>query len=310
MELRQLEYLVAVVDEASFTRAAERLHVAQPGVSAQIRQLEREFGQELLDRSARTVRPTQAGEAVLRYAREALGAAAGARLAVDELSGLVRGQVVVGMVVACSSVDLADLLAEYHCDHPGVEIALSEADSDDLIEGLLTGRLDMAFVGLGADDPPGLEVLVIADEPIYAAVSKIDALAGQESIELAALLDRPLMSLPRGTGLRSVLEDACARAGLKPRIALEATNLGLLAQLAGRGLGVAILPESVALSQPDTLHPVAIMPPMRGRVALAWRTDGPVSPAARALIGRARKSLGAVAGTAEGPVVPSQEPAA
>src|ERR1035437_5789009 len=98
MELRQLEYFVAVAEEASLTSADARLHVAQPGVSAQIRQLERELGQELLDRSARTVRPPEAGAAVLVSAREALGAASGARLAVDELSGLIRGHVAVGMV--------------------------------------------------------------------------------------------------------------------------------------------------------------------------------------------------------------------
>ncbi|KOG56021.1 LysR family transcriptional regulator, partial [Streptomyces varsoviensis] len=80
MELRQLEYLVAVVEEASFTKAAARLHVAQPGVSAQVRQLERELGQSLLDRSGRTVRPTEAGAAVLPYARAALAAVDGARL--------------------------------------------------------------------------------------------------------------------------------------------------------------------------------------------------------------------------------------
>jgi len=306
MELRQLEYFVTVVDQASFTRAAEELHVAQPGVSAQIRQLEREFGQELLDRSGRTVRPTQAGEAVLRYAREALGAADGARHAVDELSGMVRGRVAVGMVVACSSIDLADLLAEYHRDHPGVEISLSEADSADLIDRLLAGRLDMAFIGLGMIDPPGLELQVIADEPIVAGVGKTDALATQDRIELEALLERSLISLPRGTGLRSCLDDACARAGLKPRIALEGTNLGILAQLAVRGLGVAILPESVALSQSDNLHAIAIDPPLRGRVALAWRSEGPVSPAARALIGRARKGLN-VPATRPGK---DQEPAA
>jgi DNA-binding transcriptional LysR family regulator len=306
MELRQLEYFVTVVDQASFTRAAEELHVAQPGVSAQIRQLEREFGQQLLDRSGRTVRPTQAGEAVLRYAREALGAADGARHAVDELSGMVRGRVAVGMVVACSSIDLADLLAEYHRDHPGVEISLSEADSAELIDRLLTGRLDMAFIGLGMIDPPGLELQVIADEPIVAGVGKTDALATQHRIELEALLERSLISLPRGTGLRSCLDDACARAGLKPRISLEGTNLRILAQLAARGLGVAILPESVALSQGDNLHAIAIDPPLRGRVALAWRSEGPVSPAARALIGRARKGLNVPAS----PAGRDQEPAA
>jgi DNA-binding transcriptional LysR family regulator len=288
MELRQLEYFVAVADQASFTRAAARLHVAQPGVSAQIRQLERELGQDLFDRSGRAVRLTAAGAAVLVYARAALGAAAGARLAVDELTGLVRGHVAVGMVVACSSFDLANLLADFHRGHPAVEIALSEANTDVLIEELHTGQLDLAFVGLGDATPPGIEIQLVADEPLVAAVSKNDALAARTTITLEAIRDRALMSLPRGTGLRSCLDDACARSGFEPRVTLEASNLGILAQLASRGLGVAILPESVALANPE-LHAIAITrTAMRGRLALAWRTDGPISPAARALVGRAR----------------------
>src|SRR4051794_37700719 len=103
MELRQLAYLVAVIEEANFTRAAERVHVAQPGVSAQIRRLERELGQPLLDRSSRPVRPTAAGAAVLPYARAALAAAAGARAAVDELAGLMRGEVSIGTVTSLPS---------------------------------------------------------------------------------------------------------------------------------------------------------------------------------------------------------------
>lgn len=101
MELHELEYLVAVAEEASFTRAAGRVHVAQPGVSAQIRRLEREFGEELFDRSGRTVRLTEVGSAVLPYARAALRAVDAARLAADELTGLVSGRVMVGMVTAC-----------------------------------------------------------------------------------------------------------------------------------------------------------------------------------------------------------------
>src|ERR1700722_19343700 len=101
MELRHLRYFVTVVEEASFTRAATRLHVAQPGISAQIRQLERELGEELFDRSGRPLRLTQAGEAVLPYARDALAAADGVRRMVDEMSGLLRGRVALGMVMAC-----------------------------------------------------------------------------------------------------------------------------------------------------------------------------------------------------------------
>src|SRR5439155_14557391 len=115
MELRQLEYFVAVAAERNFTRAAEKVHVAQPGVSAQIRRLERELGEELLDRSGRTVRLTEVGAAVLPYARAALGAVSGARDAVAEFTGLVRGHVTVGMVSSISTheVDLPGLLADF-----------------------------------------------------------------------------------------------------------------------------------------------------------------------------------------------------
>jgi DNA-binding transcriptional LysR family regulator len=292
MELRQLEYFVAVAEEASFTRAAEKLHVAQPGVSAQIRQLERELGQELFDRSGRTVRLTEVGSTVLGYAREALGAASGARFAVDEFTGLVRGRVAVGMVVACSSVDLADLLAGFHRDHPAVEIALSEANSDELILGLLSGQLDMAYIAIGESAPAGLAMHDIADEPLVAAVGLEDPLAVHWTLPLEALKDRAIMCLPRGTGIRAIFDGACATAGFGPRISLEASNLGILARLASRGLGVAILPESVALTMRDELHSIEITQPrMRGRVALAWRVGGPIGPAAQALVRRARVSV-------------------
>jgi DNA-binding transcriptional LysR family regulator len=294
MELRQLEYFVAVADEASFTRAAEKLHVSQPGVSAQIRQLERELGQELLDRSGRTVRVTDVGAAVLGYAREALGAASGAQLAVDAFTGLIRGRVAVGMVIACSSFDFAELLAGYHRSYPAVEIALSEANSDELIARLQSGQLDLAYIALGGVAPAGLDLLEIADEALVAAVSEDDALATCRSMPLAAIGDRTLLSLPRGTGIRAIFDEACAGIGLRPRITLEASNLGILARLASLGLGVAILPESVAAATPG-LHAIEITDPrMRGKVALAWRTEGPTGPAAQALIRGAREAIARV----------------
>src|SRR3954466_8057146 len=102
MELRQLEYFVAVAEEASFTRASERVHISQSGVSAQIRQLERELGAELFDRSGRTVALTAAGSAALPLARAAIAAAASVGRAVSEVTGLVRGRLTVGMVTGCT----------------------------------------------------------------------------------------------------------------------------------------------------------------------------------------------------------------
>ena len=290
MEFRQLEYFVTVAEETNFTRAAAKLHVAQPGVSAQIRRLEREVGQELLDRSGRSVRLTEVGAAVLPYARAALSAVDGVRLAVDELTGLVRGHVAVGTVTS-HNVDLPALLAAFHEDHPAVEITLAEDNSDRLIDALRGGRLDAAIIAIGGTSPPGLEIHVVADESIVAAVSHSDDLAKQSTIPLDVLRDRALISLPAGTGIRSRLDDACASAGFTPHIGFEASSPMVLMQLAARGLGVAIVPASVANARED-LHPLTIVrPELRGRLAFAWRTEGPISPAARALVRRARHML-------------------
>jgi DNA-binding transcriptional LysR family regulator len=289
MELHQLEYFAAVAEEANFTRAAARVHVAQPGVSAQVRRLERELGHALFDRSGRSVRLTDVGAAVLPHARAALDAVARARLAVDDLAGLVRGQVAVGMVSGCGSPVLAELLARFHGQYPGIDIALSEANSDRLVEALLGGRLDLALIGSAGTVPAGVETAVVADEALVAAVGLDDPLRSRNSVAVSALRDRALICLPRGTGVRAALDQACAAAGFEPRIAFEASALPIVAQLAARGLGVAILPASTAEANADTLHPLALSRPrVRSRLELAWATTEATSPAARVLVESAR----------------------
>jgi DNA-binding transcriptional LysR family regulator len=290
MELRQFEYFVAVAEEANFTRAAERIHVAQPAVSAQILRLERELGQALLDRSRRTVRLTAAGEAVLPYARAALAAVAHIQLAVDDLTQLVRGTVTIGTVTS-HGVDIPGLLADFHADHPNVEITLSTASSDALIESLRAGRLDAAIVSVGPDELlDGLEMEVATDEAIEAVVSPTDELARRKTIRLTDLRERPLIALPVGAGIRHQFDAACARAGITPRIGFEASTPLALADLAERGLGIAIVPASVSRGR-DGLHALAIVPELRGRLVLAWRSGGPMSPAARVLVDKARRLL-------------------
>jgi DNA-binding transcriptional LysR family regulator len=289
MELHQLAYFVAVAEEGNFTRAAEQLHVAQPGVSAQVRRLERELGQELLDRSGRTVRLTDVGAAALPHARAALAAVRGVREAVEELAGLVRGQVAIGAVTSAGPVGLPDLLAGFHERYPAVEITLSEANSDVMLAALREGRLDLAVVGLATGPPPGIATQVLVDEPFLAVTAPGGPLSDRSEATISDLGGWPLMALPKGTGLRTALDAAFARAGLTPRIAFEAADPNVLVQLATRGLGVAIVPESLARYHQAELRIVEIVGPgLRGVLALAWRTEGPLSPAARALIAFAR----------------------
>ncbi|ATL31998.1 LysR family transcriptional regulator [Streptomyces formicae] len=305
MELRQLRYFVAVVEEANFTRAAARLHLAQPGVSAQVRQLERELGHRLLDRSGREVTPTEVGRALLPYARAALAAVEGARRTAEEFTGLLRGQVTLGLVsgAAIHEFDVVSVLADFHDAHPQVEISLTEDSSERMLTALRGGELDMALLGVGAEEPPpGICLHIVIDEPLVAVMAPDDPLlapADRTDVPLAELAERPLISLPRGTGVRGVLDRACAEAGFRPRIAFEAAAPEVLVRLAERGLGVAVLPGiSDAEAAAFGLRSLEITDPRsRGRIALARRTDGPATPAARALLDRLREKLTPAAST-------------
>lgn len=299
MEIRQLEYFVTVAEEKSFTKAAAKLHVAQPGVSTQIRQLERELRQRLLDRSGRTVRLTEVGAAVMPFARAALAAVAGVRQAVDEHTGLLRGRLSVGMVTSSATAhDLPRLLADFHAQHPAIEITLSEATSDNLLSSLQAGHFDAVVFAPGATVPPGIETLTVAEELLVAAVSPIHPLADRTAVRLDELRDEPLITFHHSVGARATVEDACAAVGFAPRIAFEASDPHVLAELAANGLGVAILPAPYAAARPVALRAIPITEPsLRGRIAFAWRGNGPADPAARAFVQHLRR---ATAGRAAG----------
>ncbi|MEU8542204.1 LysR substrate-binding domain-containing protein [Streptomyces sp. NPDC048717] len=253
MELRQLEYFVAVAEERNFTRAAERVHISQSGVSAQIRQLELELGAPLFDRSGRTVTLTAAGTAALDHARAALAAAGAVGQAVGEVTGLIRGSLTLGMVVGCTLTPLFDALAAFHQAHPGVEIALREDGSDRLVEGVRTGSLDLAVIGAAGAAPADLESLTIVSERLVVAVPDGHPLARRRRVTLRDLVPHPLACMPSGTGLRTLFDQACAARGLRPTIALQAGAADALAGLAARGLAVTVLSESMAARYGDRL---------------------------------------------------------
>ncbi|MGX1562929.1 LysR family transcriptional regulator [Streptomyces sp. NPDC055506] len=290
MELRQLEYFVAVAEEQNFTRAAERVHISQSGVSAQIRQLERELGAELFDRSGRTATLTAAGRAALDHARATLAAAGAVGQAVDEVTDLIRGQLVVGMVIGCTLTPLFDALSAFHRAHPGVEISLLEDNSDRLVEAVRAGTVDLALAGTATAAPEGLEALTLISERLVVAVPAGHPLARQRRVVLADLVTHPIICMPPGTGLRTLFDRACTAQGLHPTIALQASAADAIADLATRGLGVAVLSESMASSYGDRVvaRPVEdVTAP--ALLALIWkRTHG---PAVRELVGHCRRAF-------------------
>jgi DNA-binding transcriptional LysR family regulator len=290
MELRQLEYFIAVAEEANFTRAAERVHISQSGVSAQIRQLEHDLGATLIDRSGRSASLTAAGAAALDHARAVLASVDAVRKAVDGVNGLIRGRLVIGMVTACTVTPLFDALAAFHLAHPGVEITLIEDNSDRLVERVRTGAADLALIGASGIAPLGLNALPIVSERLVAAVPPGHPLAERARATLDEISAYPIVSMPAGTGVRTVFDQGCAAKGIRPDIALQASAPGAVADLAIRGLGIAILSESMAASHHGRLKALAIDDIETPAVlALIWTTTK--SPALRELLLHSRRAF-------------------
>jgi DNA-binding transcriptional LysR family regulator len=290
MDLRQLEYFIAVAETGSFTRAAERVHITQSGVSAQVKALEHELGAELFVRSGRTARLTEAGSVALRHARAALDSTLDLRDAIDDVKGLIRGRLTIGMVIGCEVTPLFDALAAFHEAHPGIDLELTEANSDHLVLGVRTGAIDVALAGLAGEPPEHLASQVIVSEPLVALTPAGSELAGHDRTTIAQLMPYRMICLPRGTGIRDVLDQAgTAALGTRPEVALVATSPDTVAGLARRGLGVAVLSASMAAAHPDLVAVPIDGITIPALLALVWQER--TSPALAAFLEHCRAAF-------------------
>jgi DNA-binding transcriptional LysR family regulator len=297
MELRQLQYFVAVADEGHFTHAAERVLIAQPAISQQIRRLEAELGEPLFDRDRRHVRLTAAGRALLPHARATLAAADRAKAAVRSLSGLLSGQLTVGAFDGAPEHLLATALGRFRRAHPAVGVHAREGYAADLLTAVQQGELDAAITGLpdAAEPPPGVQITELAVEPLVVAVGPDHPLARQAGIPLTRLRDEPMVTLTSDSSQRAHVERACRKAGFEPLISAEAMRLSLLWELVSQGVGIAVVPRSSpGAGTRLTLVPIT-RPRLRVRIVLASGQATP-SPAARAFTDIITSSVGRVPG--------------
>ncbi|GAA4164400.1 LysR substrate-binding domain-containing protein [Gryllotalpicola daejeonensis] len=247
MELHQLRYVLAVVEQGSFTAAAAAVRVHQSGVSTQVQKLERELGVTIFDRSARRVTLTPEGERVVAQARAAVAAVDEVAETANALRGLVIGSLRVGTVTGFAWGPLFDALADIHAQHPGVDIRVQEGESDDLISQVRSGALDVAFAAWSGDSPDGLEVDVVFDDVLVAVVARDHPWAARTRVRLAELARADLIALPVGTGARSALDRALSRVGALRAPRWEVASPTYVAALASRGLGVGIVSSTTAL---------------------------------------------------------------
>jgi DNA-binding transcriptional LysR family regulator len=293
MELRQLAYFVAVAEEGHFTRAAQKTHIAQPAISRQVIQLERELGERLFLRDPAGVRLTDAGSTFLPHARAALAAAQAGRDALASLRGLLIGRLTIGTVLPAPE-HLPQLLGRYRQQHPGVELRLREGHTKSLISSLARGELDFALIGLGPHHRPPKDAHAeqLSTEPVVLAISRGHRLATRRSVTLAQLRDEPMVALPHGSGQREMIEEAAASAGFTPHITAESSDIRTLIDLAAQHIGIALVPRSAIAAGGDVAVLSISRPRLRRRTFLIWRPHN-LSPAARTWLDEARAQLSA-----------------
>jgi DNA-binding transcriptional LysR family regulator len=247
VELRQLELFVATAEEGHFGRAADRSNIVQSGLSASIRSLERELGTRLFNRTTRRVELTESGRALLPEARRVLAATASAREAVADVEGLERGTLSLGIMQSLVAVRLPALLARFHSLHPAIDIRLRQAGAGLLLQDVREGRLELAFASFPDETPPaGLVGHELLNETMTLACASDHPLAEKASVSLADLGGEDFVDGHQDWGMRIANDRAFAAAGLDRHVAFEINDLQTILDLVADGLGVAILPRSLA----------------------------------------------------------------
>ncbi|WP_145903035.1 LysR family transcriptional regulator [Kitasatospora viridis] len=281
MQLQQLRYFAAVAETRHFTRAAERLHVAQPSLSQQIRSLERELGAELFHRGRGDTALTDAGQALLPLARRILADAESARSAVQETVQLRRGRLRLGATPSLCGSLVPDVLRAYRADYPGVRLLVREDGSRDLLGKLAAGELDLALVITPptVDRPPGLALTELLREDL---VLVSDRPLGRRRARIQDLADRPLVMFRQGYDLREATLAACRAAGFEPEFAVEGGEMDAVLGFVRAGLGPAVVPGMVADRSGLAVTPFA-RPGIGRAIALAHGTELPLSRAAAAM---------------------------
>jgi DNA-binding transcriptional LysR family regulator len=285
VELRHLEYFVAVAAELNFSRAAQRVHVVQSALSASVGRLEKELGVELFDRSKRQIALTAAGEVFLQNAREVIHTAHRARTSVDAFRDQLTGSVTLGTLMSWGTLDLPAALEEFRRLNPLVTVRLRQSltGSAGHLTAIADGQMDLALVSITS---PGSQLVALRElmsEPMVFVCESGHALSGRRRVTLTDLAGHDFINFPLGWGIRQRLDAGFAAAGVHPISAYEVADYAITAELIRHRLATTILPASVANRFPE-LRVVPLHPSMTWTLSIAYAASQHASPAINALI--------------------------
>jgi len=280
--LRHIRYLLAVAEQRNFTRAAELLHVSQPALSQQIKQLESNLGVVLFDRSGRTVVATDACRIYLEYARRSLRELDAGQRALMDVSDLSRGRLRLGVTPTFSEYLVAPLIDRFSALHPGVAIVLTELSLEHIVSALANDTLDLA-IGFAGDHGPEIDSLPLFDEQLCLVMAH-ELAEHSGRITLAELSQVPFALLAPEFATRILIDDWCQAQRFTPKVALQANSIAILLKVVAQGRMATILPQAIIAEQ-QSLQEVVLTPTLPGRtVALLRRKDAYRSTAAKAFM--------------------------
>ncbi len=298
MELRHLKYFQAVAEELSFSRAAKRLHIAQPALSRSMQQLESEIGVTLIDRSRRAIQLTPSGEVLLRDCLVLFER-------VDDIVRRVRhaasggtGELRLGYIGPPTKSFLGPILRQFRESNPGVIVSLEERTPERVWEMVAKGRLSIGLTRpVLAHEALGLESIELCEETLCAAVPADHPFAAKRSVSWSDLADKPLILLARreGAGSHDAILAACRKAGFAPQIAHTPSVIGTILRYVEFGDGIGVVPESIT-PESDEVQLIPLKPRATIPLVMVWSSDqsGPAVEAFRSLICdwlKSRKSL-------------------
>jgi DNA-binding transcriptional LysR family regulator len=286
MDLSTLRTFLELARIGHMTQAAKSLHLTQPAISAQLARLEEETGHRLFDRTPKGLVLTEAGLLFRIYADRAVGALNDGKLALNELAGLTRGELALGGGATATTYLLPPLLGRFHASYPNIRIFVREQGSQAVVEGILSGELDLGVVTLPlaqqAAQSRALTVEPWVSDELQLIVPAGHRLDGREGFEWGELEGEPLVLFEAGSAVRALIDARLAEARVAPQIVMELRSIESIKQMVAQGIGLAFV-SRFALRGAERGSSSA-RGDVKRELGLVYRTDRSMSPAARAFL--------------------------
>jgi len=294
MELRQLQYVIQIAKEKNFSRAAEKLHIAQPSLSQQLSKLEKEIGVLLFRRTTNSVELTHAGSVFVHKAQTILDAAEQLKQEMEDMALMRKGRLVVGSLPITGSHILPLVLPVFGSLYPEIEVVLIEDSSSKLEQLTASGETDISLLSLPLEDPTLAWEPLIEDEICLAVPERHPLAQHTGPVDIRKLQGEPFIVLKKGQGFRQITLDLCAQAGFSPAIVFESSNIETVQSLVAAGMGIAFVPNMITRATHSEFTPLYLPlgnPAPSRTLVIASRKGRYLSRAADAFINTMKRTV-------------------